>query len=77
MPSDIMEDYALSLVLADWNTEQEWEEVFEEGNPDTIIWDSLEDWDIYSVKNYAEQIVRQLRRAYELGASVERYNRDA
>jgi hypothetical protein len=77
MPSDIMEDYALSLVLADWNTEQEWEEIFEEGNPDTIIWDSLEDWDIYSVKNYAEQIVRQLRRAYELGVRTQKETGDA
>ena len=77
MPSDVMEDYALSLVLADWNTEQEWEEVFEEGNPDTIIWDSLEDWDIHSVKNYAEQIVRQLRRAYELGVRTQKETGDA
>jgi hypothetical protein len=77
MPSDVMEDYALSLVLADWNTEQEWEEVFEEGNPDTIVWDSLEDWGIYSIKNYAEQIVRQLRRAYELGVKTQKETGDA
>jgi hypothetical protein len=77
MPSDLMENYALEIVLTGWNDEQEWEEVFEEGNPDTVIWDSFSDWDIHSVKNYAEEIVKQLRRAYEIGASVERYNRDA
>ena len=77
MPSDIMENYALEIVLTDWNPNHEWEEVFEEGNPDTVVWDNFSDWDIHSVKNYAEEIVRQLRRAYELGATTQRETGDA
>lgn len=77
MPSDLMENYALEIVLTDWNDEQEWEEVFEEGNPDTVVWDSFSDWDIYSVKNYAEEIVKQLRKAYELGVTTQKETGDA
>jgi len=77
MPSDLMENYALEIVLTDWNDEQEWEEVFEERNPDTVVWDSFSDWDIYSVKNYAEEIVKQLRKAYELGVTTQKETGDA
>ena len=77
MPSDLMENYALEIVLTDWNPNQEWEEVFEEGNQDTVIWDSFSDWDIHSVKNYAEEIVKQLRNAYELGVRTQKETGDA
>ena len=77
MASDTMENYALEIVLTDWNEEQEWEKIFEEDNPDTIIWDSFSDWDIYSIKNYAEEIVQQLRKAYELGVRTQKETGDA
>ena len=77
MASDIIENYALEIVLTDWNEEQEWEKIFEEDNPDTVIWDSFSDWDIYSIKNYAEEIVQQLRKAYELGVKTQKETKDA
>ena len=71
MPSDIMEEYALSLVLTSWNTEEEWDEVFTEGNESTLVWERFEHWDIHKVEEYAFDILGKLRQAYELALEAE------
>lgn len=71
MPSDIMEEYGLSLVLTGWDIEEEWGEVFTEGNEKTIVWERFEGWTLHEVEEYASQIVETLRRAYDLALESE------
>jgi hypothetical protein len=71
MPSDMMEEYALSLVLTSWDSEEEWGEVFTEGNEKTLVWEVFEHWDIHKVEEYAFDILGKLRQAYELALESE------
>jgi hypothetical protein len=71
MPSDMMEEYALSLVLTSWDTEEEWDQVFTEGNEKTLVWEVFEHWSIHKVEEYASDILGKLRQAYELALEAE------
>jgi hypothetical protein len=67
----MMEEYALSLVLTEWDREQEWEEVWRDGNEATVICESFEDWDIGSLESFASDLVEKLRDAYSLALQYE------
>lgn len=71
MPSDMMEEYALSLVLTEWDREQEWEEVWREGNEATLVWEAFERWERERLESFASDLVEKLREAYSLALQYE------
>ena len=71
MPSDMMEEYALSLILAEWDQAQEWAEIWRDGNESTLICEAFEEWDIGRLESFATALVEKLRDAYDLALEYE------
>lgn len=71
MPSDMMEEYALSLILTGWDQDQEWAEIWQEGNDSTVVWESFDGWEISELESFATALVEKLRDAYDLALEYE------